>query len=552
VGEDRSRGQEIDELRNRLAEAEATLRAIRQGEVDAIVVEADQGPTVYTLRTPDEPYRAFVEQMREGAAILDAQGYILFCNRQFAELVGAPSERVIGTALDRFVPQTERAAVEAMGRAAAGPYRGHLKTAGGTPVPVLLSFTRAQVDGVETQYLIANDLRDILGVQTALAQARAEAQAKDEFLAMLGHELRNPLGAIASAVGILNATGTTVDAVERARAVIGRQMDHLCRLVDDLLDVSRATTGKVMLVRRPLDLAALVRDLMASWRAMGRLERHQVTVETEPTWVNADETRIEQVVGNLVGNALKYTPEGGRVALRVAPRGEAALFEVSDTGVGIPPSLLDKVFDLFVQADRSLDRPQGGLGIGLTLVKALVQRHDGTVEVQSEGAGKGTVFTVRLPRIPAPAPRPDEGRPRSTRRAPSRRRVFVVEDNADAREMLRVALTLEGHEVHTAADGVTAVDLAVSVAPDVALIDLGLPGLDGYEVARRIRASDVGRSMRLVALTGYGQAEDRERALHAGFDAHLTKPVSPDQLSTAITEGVAGGGHDGSHGHHAA
>jgi CheY-like chemotaxis protein len=243
---------------------------------------------------------------------------------------------------------------------------------------------------------------------------------------------------------------------------------------------------------------------------------------------------MEQVVTNLLGNALKYTAPGGRMSVRVAPEDGTAVLEVADTGVGIPPGLIDKVFDLFVQGDRALDRAQGGLGIGLTLVKALVVQHRGTVTARSDGGGKGSVFTVRLPRLTAPV----GGRAETASAAPAARwRILVIEDNDDGREMLRLALTVAGHEVHEAPDGRIGVELAARVAPDVALIDIGLPDLDGYEVARRIRARTGGESIVLVAVTGYGQNEDRRRALDAGFDAHVTKPVDPDRLAEVIAAG---------------
>jgi CheY-like chemotaxis protein len=274
---------------------------------------------------------------------------------------------------------------------------------------------------------------------------------------------------------------------------------------------------------------------MGAWRAGGRFSRHQVSADVSSMWVDGDETRIEQVLENLVGNALKYTPPGGSVTVRLTRAGDAAVLEVSDTGAGIPTNLGDKIFGLFVQGERALDRAQGGLGIGLTLVKALVELQGGTVEARSEGPGRGSVFAVRLPLVPTPAA--DARRTLElSAPVPVPRRILLIEDNEDAREMLRVQLTVAGHDVHEASEGLTGVDLAASLAPDVALVDVGLPGIDGYEVARRIRAGKGGKSIILIAFTGYGQAEDRLRALEAGFDAHLTKPISPEQLASVLSE----------------
>jgi signal transduction histidine kinase len=376
--------------------------------------------------------------------------------------------------------------------------------------------------------------------QAAVAIANAELygemertnRAKDEFLAMLGHELRNPLNAIGSAASLLALGDGGAEMAERARAVIHRQVQHLARLVEDLLDVSRVTSGKVVLVRQPTDVAEVATSTITGWRASGRFARHDVSLEASPVWVDADPTRLEQVLGNLLANALKYTPAGGRITVRVGADGDSAILEVDDTGVGIPAELLRKVFDLFVQGERTLDRAQGGLGIGLTLTRALVEMHGGTVEARSAGSGRGATFTIRLPRIPAPASAAPLAAAPSASRAP--RRILLVEDNADARDMLRAQLAQDGHEVHAAADGPTGVEMAASVRPDVVLIDIGLPGLDGYEVARRIRATAWGKSMLLVALTGYGQADDRRRALEAGCDVHVTKPVFPGRLAEII------------------
>ena len=364
--------------------------------------------------------------------------------------------------------------------------------------------------------------------EAARAEAEAANRTKDEFLAMLGHELRNPLGAISSAAHVLSRTAGSNNASARASDVIGRQVQHLARIVDDLLDVSRVVAGKVVLRLQPVDLAEIVRRV-ATLHGGPAGARHVISVHTTPTWVSADPTRLEQVLTNLLANSVKYTPPGGEITVSVRRDGNQAVLAVRDTGVGIRPELLPRVFELFVQGDRSLERSAGGLGIGLTLVRQLVELHGGTVEASSPGAGRGSTFTVRLPVFAAPPDADDAARPATP--APARR-VLVVEDNDDAREMLRNLLHLFGHEVHEACDGASGIEQARRVRPDAALIDIGLPGIDGYEVARRIRADVPGA--RLVALTGYGQPEDRERALAAGFDVHLVKPVDPEQLQRLL------------------
>jgi signal transduction histidine kinase/ActR/RegA family two-component response regulator len=357
--------------------------------------------------------------------------------------------------------------------------------------------------------------------------AEAANRAKDDFLAMLGHELRNPLAAIANAAHILDRTGPD-EAAARASAVIHRQVRHLSGLVDDLLDAARVSTGKIILRTSPVDVGASLRRLVAGLVS----PRHPVRVDAESAWVSADETRLDQIIGNLISNALKYTPAGGEVSARVRVEGSDAVLEVIDTGDGIPAALLPHVFEPFVQGERTPDRTHGGLGLGLALVKRLVEMHGGSVRAASKGPGRGSTFTVHLPCIAAPPALPSSVREGTTM---TPRRLLVVEDNADAREVLATALRLDGHEVHEAADGHAGLAAAVRLVPDIALIDVGLPGLDGYEVAQGIRSTQAGAAMLLVALTGYGQAEDRRRALAAGFDVHLVKPVAPERLAEVLS-----------------
>jgi signal transduction histidine kinase len=366
--------------------------------------------------------------------------------------------------------------------------------------------------------------------QAARAEAEAASRGKDELLAMLGHELRNPLAALAHAAQVLQTPGLSEEGGRRAREVLVRQNAHLARLVDDLLDVARVTSGKIVLSRRPLELAEAVRHGVATLAASGRTESCHVTLDLSPVWADVDETRLEQVVTNLVGNALRFTPADGRIEVTLRAADGEAVLRVRDSGVGIAPEMLARVFDVFVQGPRGPDGGPGGLGLGLTLVRRIVELHGGTVEAASEGPGRGSVFTVRLPALAAPPP---TSSPAAAGAGARRRRIVVVEDNADAREMLRVALELAGHEVHEAPDGPSGIAAILERRPDVALVDVGLPGLDGYEVGRRVR-STMGATIRLIALTGYGQPDDRRQALDAGFDAHLVKPVDPRTLQTAL------------------
>lgn len=369
--------------------------------------------------------------------------------------------------------------------------------------------------------------------RTARAAAEQASRAKDEFLAMLGHELRNPLGAIVSSMDILEHSAADPQPALRARQIMDRQLKHLVRLVDDLLDVARVTTGKIELHRQSIDLAENLRACINALR--DRLSSYDVEMEIEPVWVDGDPTRLEQVVINLLRNAVEYTPAGGRLRISLKAEGGEAVLRIEDNGVGISAELLPRVFDLFVQDQRGLDRPGGGLGIGLTLTRRLVELHGGTVEASSPGPGQGSAFTVRLPRRAAPAPiTPKPPNVVAPVGATNRRRVLIVEDNADAREALRTILELSGHEIYEAADGPGGVEQALALKPDMALIDIGLPSLDGYEVARRIRSAPAGKEIFLIALTGYGQPRDRQLAREAGFDAHLVKPIDFARLSGII------------------
>lgn len=369
----------------------------------------------------------------------------------------------------------------------------------------------------------------LAGEQEARRAAERQNSAKDQFLAMLGHELRNPLAAITSAVEVLDIDGAGARGAG-ARQILRRQARHLERMVDDLLDVNRVMSGKVLLDPQPLDLAAVVADCVATLKSTGRGERHVLTVSAlRPVWVTADPVRIEQVVNNLLDNALKYTPAGGRVRVEVRAEGERALLCVHDTGVGIPADLQPVIFDIFVQGERSLDRAQGGLGIGLALARRLARLHGGDVECYSDGAGAGSSFTLHLPLASAG----DAGAGVAVRREQQAYSVLLVDDHADAREMTLAMLENAGHRPRAAASAEEALRLALEAPPNIALIDIGMPGTDGYALARALRARPEFDATLLVALTGYGSAQDRGRSSEAGFDLHLVKPLTPAKFEAA-------------------
>jgi PAS domain S-box-containing protein len=378
---------------------------------------------------------------------------------------------------------------------------------------------------------VCSDITDRKQAELALKEAD---RAKDEFLAVLSHELRNPLAGLTAASHVLHVAAPASDAAMRARGVVERQTKHMSRLVADLLDVSRVTLGKLRLQRARLDMAEVVSNVVDMWRASGRLGSHQIVLAAEPAWVDGDRERIEQIAANLLDNALKFTPSGKTVSISVHREGLQAVLRVADQGIGLTAEDCARVFDLFAQVD-SPERPGAGLGIGLALVKRLAELHGGTVSASSEGLGRGAAFTVRLPAIEQALPHAESGPVLSN----VRRSILIVEDNDDARQMLAALLALGGHAVRAARDGHSGLALAAEAAPDVALIDISLPDIDGYEVARRLRrgclAGRVPR-VKLVAVTGLGHDEDRRRALDAGFDAHLVKPVSPQRLEQVIAE----------------
>jgi signal transduction histidine kinase/ActR/RegA family two-component response regulator len=356
-------------------------------------------------------------------------------------------------------------------------------------------------------------------------------KAKDEFLAMLGHELRNPLSAITASAQVLRLAKPGDDSAVKAHHVIDRQTRQMTRLIEDLLDVSRLAVGKVALQPERLDLGEFAERVVRTWQQGGR-SRREVVLRLAPVWVNADRVRIEQIVTNLLDNADKFSQRHEAIEVRVAQDGNEAVLQVWDWGEGIAPELLGAIFEAFVQAPQDYARARGGLGLGLTLVKRLAEMHGGKVTAHSEGLGKGACFTVRLPAIAAPddasvAHRPAKAHGQS-------RRILVVEDNEDGRAMLEAMLTLEGHQVHAVGNGLAAIAAARNWKPDVVLLDIGLPDIDGYEVARRLRAAGFDPRLKLVAVSGYGQPDDERRTYEAGFDLHLTKPVSPEFLRDVL------------------
>jgi signal transduction histidine kinase/ActR/RegA family two-component response regulator len=374
-------------------------------------------------------------------------------------------------------------------------------------------------------------------LRQALNRVHEADRRKDEFLAMLAHELRNPLAPIRNASELLARTAPGDSRTQSIVGVIGRQVAHMARLVDDLLDVSRITQGRIELKRETVVLQDVIDQAVETVNPLMRDRRHslQILTGSDPVYVHGDFARLLQCVVNLLTNAAKYTDPGGRILLELHGTADAALVEVSDSGVGIPADELPTIFELFVQVDRTLERSQGGLGIGLSVVRRLIEMHGGEVYADSEGVGKGSRFSIRLPRVEAP--RAAQAK-HPALQVPARR-ILIVDDNADAADTLAMMLQLDGHEVQAVYRGPEALERLGSFDAQAVLLDIGLPGMDGYEVARRMRQQSRGRALHLIALTGYGQPDDRARALAAGFDDHLVKPVSVDALTRVLARMAA-------------
>ncbi|BDG09541.1 hybrid sensor histidine kinase/response regulator [Anaeromyxobacter paludicola] len=488
-------------------------------------------------------FQRFARDAPIGIAFLDGAGGLEFANDEYLRILGRSRAELEA---ERF--RLQRGPAPEWAQPGLGPRheRWHVRP-DGTRVPVLVGSTR-QADGVAVFVL---DLTAEKEARRALEESEARYRTlagelesvdrrKDEFLSVLSHELRNPLAPIRNAVYLLNRGAAADPArLERMLGVIDRQVEHLARMVDDLLDVTRITRGRVELRREPLELGALVRRAGEDHRAMAEQAGLELRIEApgEPLWVDADPTRIAQIAGNLLQNAVKFSKSGGAVTLSLARAGDGAELRVRDTGAGIEPELLARVFQPFVQAERTLARSAGGLGLGLALVKGLAEMHGGRVAAASAGPGMGAEFTVWLP-LSAPAAARAEAALADTA-APRRLRVLVVEDNRDVADSLVELVEAFGHEVRLAHAGPDALAEARAAPPDVLLCDIGLPGMSGYEVASAFRADPALRGARLVAVSGYAQPEDRRRAAEAGFDEHVAKPPDPAALERLLARVAA-------------
>jgi PAS domain S-box-containing protein len=497
-----------------------------------------------SLRRGEAEYRSLFENAGVGNAEIDPEtGRFLRVNRRYCEMTGYGADELLGmTFLDVNHPDDRAATRERIEPFLRERVEGFehekrfLRKDGSTIWVQVIGTHIRDAEGRPTRML--GCARDVTARRRIEQELRDADRRKDEFLAMLAHELRNPLAPIRNALGMLGLADDDPATRRWAGEVIDRQVRHLTSLVDDLLDVARTAQGQVALPRTPVAVAALVGSAVESSRPLIDARRHHLAVDlpAEVLHVEGDATRLAQVVLNLLNNAAKYTPEGGHIRLSVAAEDGAVVLRVADDGEGIAPELLPRVFDLFTQASRTPDRTQGGLGIGLTLVRRLVELHGGTVAARSAGPGRGAEFLVRLPRLATAPPAADTLplAPAVPSTPAHARRVLVVDDNRDTADTLGRLLRRLGHAVAVAYDGPDALGTVAAFGPDLVLLDIGLPGLDGYEVARRLRGDPALDGVSLIALTGYGGESDRRKGVEAGFDDHLVKPVEIEQLRRVL------------------
>ena len=545
---------DLEELRAQLEEAEETLRAIRQGEVDALVVTERSLERVYTLKSADRPYRLMIECMRQGAVTLTADGMVLYCNASFSGMLGMPLQHIIGSEVQRFVGASSQDLFGALLRQEEhGQGEILLQGSGGDLLPVYVAFSKLPLEepGEPVLCMVVTDLAEQKRserLERAWTTAKAMNQAKDRFLATLSHELRTPLTPVLAVISALEADARLPSHFRRDVAMVRRNVELEARLIDDLLDLTRVASGKIELNRRDVDLHEVIEHALqtscAGELATGR-RRVEVDLGAAGHHLFGDPPRLTQVFWNLFNNAVKFTPEGGTITVRTRDEPpDAVAVEITDTGMGIDAEALPRIFDAFEQGEPEVTRRYGGLGLGLAIAKAIVELHGGSIDVSSDGRDRGTTFSVRLPGGPLPfAPETAPAR-HTAEMPPAHLRVLLVEDHSDTAAALADLMRLNGHEVRIA--GTVAQALAAAAEEsriDLVVSDLGLPDGNGQDLMRQL-ADRFG--LRGIALSGYGMEDDVRRSREAGFERHLTKPVNLEALETAIQQVAAGNGSAGS------
>lgn len=503
---------------------------------------------VDALHEERELLRTTLGSIGDGVIATDLQGCVTFLNQVAETLTGWSSREAKGLPLDQVFQIIDESngqpiaypilnpTAQGLGNLSAHDILLRAKDGSERPIDQSVAPIQGEVGIVRGAILV---FRDISHFKTAELALKDSDRRKDEFLAMLAHELRNPLAPIRSSLEIMKRSPGNGDIIEQCRTTMERQSGQLVRLVDDLIDVSRITRNRLELRTERVELAPIIRHAVESCKPAIEQLGHQLTIQlpAELIYLQADAARLAQVFSNLLTNSCKYTEPGGQIGLSAQTRDGNVFIRVSDNGIGIPPSMLSQVFDMFVQIDQSLERTKGGLGIGLTLVKRIVEMHGGTVTALSEGLGKGSEFTVELPRLENP---PSKAAAQATNAPPPesapKQKILVVDDNVDGALSLAMMLRILGNETRTADDGLAAIEAAAEFVPDVILLDIGLPKMNGYDVCRRIREQAWSKNTLIIALTGWGQDKDREQSAEAGFDHHLVKPVDLTALQHLLAE----------------
>jgi PAS domain S-box-containing protein len=539
---------DVEELRARLEEAEDTLRAIRQGEVDALVVLDRQGEKVYTLKSADRPYRIMIEEMGQGAVTLLADGTILYCNRCFAELVKAPLEHVLGASIHAFVAPPARepfAALLRQGESQEGSSRGEiqLQTAAGSPIPAYAAVTPLSREEGPALCLVVTDLTK----QKAAAAAEAANQAKDHFLATLSHELRTPLTPVLAMVSGFERDDRLPEDVRGQLAMMRRNLELEARLIDDMLDLTRVARGKLELRREPADLVQILEHALQTMERDVLVKRLRIVTELsrEDCFLSADPPRLTQVFWNLLHNAAKFTPEGGSIAVRTSRDEGWLVVEVTDSGMGIEAEALGHIFDAFDQGRPGMALRFGGLGLGLAISKAIVEMHGGSLTASSGGRNQGATFTVRLPLSDMPAPAFSKTVPSLELRSayPGSPHLLLVEDHFDTAMAMAELLKGLGYQVTLAASVAAGLEAAERTRGDggridLVVSDLGLPDGSGLDLMRLLSSR---YGLRGIALSGYGMEDDLQKSREAGFEKHVTKPVSLQALQAVLQETLGTG-----------
>lgn len=555
---------EMANLRARLTELQGTLDAIRSGEVDALIVNGPQGDQVYSLKGAEQPYREFIERMAEGAVTLDARGIILYCNKRFAEMVGRPLNKVISASFFTSVSEADRESFDGMLKSKK-PASGNVQLLGARgrllPVRIAISTMKSTADNV--RFAVVTDLteqKEHAALQDAMAklqESRAELEAqyqevqeirrklenasaaKDEFLAALSHELRTPLTPVLLMSNALAIDPQLPNALRGDMEMIRRNVELEARLIDDLLDLTRITRGKLQVARQAVDLhetLGLALDICHSDAAAKTLIFTR-DLNAEHPYIQGDPVRLQQVFWNLIRNAVKFTPEGGCVTIGTRNENTGAeshgiVITVRDTGIGIPARALAHIFDAFDQGSTEINRRFGGLGLGLTITRRLVELHGGTITAHSEGEGRGATFTVRLPAIMAGTDPLDQ--PKAEPRGAVRSlKILLVEDHDDTRRNMARLLTSMDHSVVTAKNAASAMQEAGTSSFDLVISDIGLPDESGLDLMRKLREQ---HGLKGICLSGYGMEDDIARAREAGFIEHLTKPINFQRLETVLAQ----------------